>query len=88
MEGREGARCLIAREWRFYAFLAKWPRIQQPSDIDTLRSAHSWNKFMAQRSWKFLIFAGPDLLSVLVQVVKLIFSVLSIDSIEKCMETK
>lgn len=25
MEGREGARCLIAREWRFYAVLAKWP---------------------------------------------------------------
>ena len=25
MEGREGARCLIAREWRFHAFLAKWP---------------------------------------------------------------
>lgn len=25
MEGRDGARCLIAREWRFYAVLAKWP---------------------------------------------------------------
>lgn len=51
MEGREGARCLIAREWRFYAFLAKWPT----------DSATVWYRHIALRSLMKQIYSSTFL---------------------------
>ena len=42
MEGREGARCLYSSGMAFLRFSRSGPKPdQQPSDIDTMRSAHS-----------------------------------------------
>ena len=52
MESREGARCLIAREWRFHAFLAKWP---------TPDSATVWYRHIALRSLMKQIYSSTFL---------------------------